>query len=177
MNIGQRINRLRLKNDLTLDELASRTELTKGFISQLERDLTSPSIATLEDIAGALGLSLAQFFQEDIDEKIVFSQSDFFIDEKEGSILHWIVPNAKKNAMEPLLIEVLPHQSSFEVPPHSGEEFGYVLSGKLSLVQNGKATVLKKGQTFYVKGTHSHVLRNDSDSKASVVWVSTPPIF
>ena len=81
MNIGQRINRLRLKNDLTLDELASRTELTKGFISQLERDLTSPSIATLEDIAGALGLSLAQFFQEDIDEKIVFSQSDFFIDD------------------------------------------------------------------------------------------------
>ncbi len=177
MNIGRRINRLRIKNNMTLDELASRTELTKGFISQLERDLTSPSIATLGDIAGALGLSLAQFFQEDIDEKIVFSQNDFFIDEKDGSILHWIVPNAKKNVMEPLLIEVLPHQSSFEVPPHGGEEFGYVLSGKLRLIQDGKEFPLKKGQTFYVKGTHSHYLKNDSDSKASVVWVSTPPIF
>jgi transcriptional regulator with XRE-family HTH domain len=177
MNIGRRINRLRIKNNMTLDELASRTELTKGFISQLERDLTSPSIATLGDIAGALGISLAQFFQEDIDEKIVFSQNDFFIDEKQGSILHWIVPNAKKNAMEPLLIEVLPHQSSFEVPPHGGEEFGYVLSGKLRLVVDGKETPLKKGQTFYLKGANSHHLRNDSDSKASVVWVSTPPIF
>ncbi len=177
MNIGRRINRLRIKNNMTLDELASRTELTKGFISQLERDLTSPSIATLGDIAGALGLSLAQFFQEELDEKIVFSQSDFFTDEKEGSILHWIVPNAKKNAMEPLMIELMPHQSSFIVLPHSGEEFGYVLSGKLQLVQNEKETPLKKGQTFYVKGTHSHYLKNISDSKASVVWVSTPPIF
>lgn len=177
MDIGRRINRLRIKNNMTLDELASRTELTKGFISQLERDLTSPSIATLGDIAGALGITLAQFFQEDPEEKLIFPQSDFFTDEREGTILHWIVPNAKKNAMEPLLIEVLPHASSFEVPPHAGEEFGYVLSGKLRLVINGKELPLKKGQTFYLKGTHSHILKNDSDSKASVLWVSTPPIF
>ena len=177
MNIGQRIKRLRVKNDLTLDELASRTELTKGFLSQLERDLTSPSIATLGDIASALGLSLAQFFQDDLDEKIVFSANDFFTDERDGMTLHWIVPNAKKNAMEPVLVEIKARSESFEVSPHNGEEFGYVVSGKLRLVLDGKETVLKKGQTFYLKGTHPHHLKNDTDKPAAVLWISTPPIF
>ena len=63
MDIGYRIKQLRTKNNLTLEELASRCELTKGFLSQLERNLTSPSIATLQDIVEALGTTLAKFFQ------------------------------------------------------------------------------------------------------------------
>ena len=58
MDIGKRIRQLRVQNDLTLEELASRTELTKGFLSQLERNLASCSIATLEDIAEALGVGI-----------------------------------------------------------------------------------------------------------------------
>ena len=56
MDIGKRVKQLRIKNGLTLEDLASRTELTKGFLSQLERDLTSPSISTLEDIMTKLSL-------------------------------------------------------------------------------------------------------------------------
>ena len=65
MDIGAKIKRLRLSNQLTLEELANRSELTKGFLSQLERDLTSPSIATLENILEALGTNLKDFFSED----------------------------------------------------------------------------------------------------------------
>ena len=50
MNIGQKVRELRIAKNLTQEELADRSELSKGFISQLERDLTSPSIATLVDI-------------------------------------------------------------------------------------------------------------------------------
>ena len=71
MDIGYRIKQLRTKNNLTLEELASRCELTKGFLSQLERNLTSPSIATLQDIVEALGTTLAKFFQEETEEKPV----------------------------------------------------------------------------------------------------------
>ena len=53
MDIGAKIKLLRIKNQLTLEELANRSELTKGFLSQVERNLTSPSIATLEDILEA----------------------------------------------------------------------------------------------------------------------------
>ena len=72
MKIGSKIKRMRIQQELTLEELASRCELTKGFLSQLERDLTSPSIATLSDILEALGSSLSEFFTDSPEEQIVF---------------------------------------------------------------------------------------------------------
>ena len=60
MDIGHKIKQLRIQKGLTLEELASRSELTKGFLSQTERNLTSPSIATLNDIVEALGTSLSR---------------------------------------------------------------------------------------------------------------------
>ena len=72
MDIGHKIKQLRIQKGLTLEELASRSELTKGFLSQTERNLTSPSIATLNDIVEALGTSLSEFFKEDKEERIVF---------------------------------------------------------------------------------------------------------
>ena len=62
MIIGEKIRRLRMELQLTQEELADRTELTKGYISQVERDLASPSIATLVDILEALGTTLGEFF-------------------------------------------------------------------------------------------------------------------
>ena len=64
MDIGQRLKRLRIKNGLTLEELASRSELTKGFFWQRLSDLTSPSIDTLNDILEALGTTLASFLKK-----------------------------------------------------------------------------------------------------------------
>ena len=73
MDIGVKLKAMRLQCGLTQEELADRCELTKGYISQLENNLTSPSIATLIDILTALGSNLKSFFSEDIDEQIVFS--------------------------------------------------------------------------------------------------------
>ena len=99
MNIGEKLKELRLRNGLTLEELAARSELTKGFLSQVERDLTSPSISTLEDLLEALGTNLAEFFKSEKEEKIVFSQQDFFVAEKDAYTIEWIIPNAQKNEM------------------------------------------------------------------------------
>ena len=79
VEIGRKIKQLRIQKGLTLEELASRSELTKGFLSQLERELTSPSIATLNDIVEALGSSLAEFFKEEEQEQLVFHKKDFFV--------------------------------------------------------------------------------------------------
>ena len=76
MQIGEKIKQLRLQHRLTQEELANRCELSKGFISQLERDLTSPSIATLMDILECLGTNLKDFFSESAEEKLVFGPQD-----------------------------------------------------------------------------------------------------
>ena len=96
MNIGEKIKRIRVKNQLTLEELANRSELTKGFLSQVERNLTSPSIATLEDILEALGTSLGEFFAEDKEEQIVFTPNDYFENIQDNYMISYIVPNAQK---------------------------------------------------------------------------------
>ncbi|MBO5926504.1 MAG: helix-turn-helix transcriptional regulator, partial [Clostridia bacterium] len=86
MVLGDKIKELRLGCDLTQEELANRCELSKGYISQLENDLTSPSIATLIDILSALGTSLKEFFSEEEEKKIVFSENDFIEKKEEGII-------------------------------------------------------------------------------------------
>ncbi|WFA09453.1 XRE family transcriptional regulator [Tissierella sp. Yu-01] len=179
MNIGEKIKRLRVKNSLTQEELADRCELTKGFISQVERDLTSPSIATLVDILEGLGTNLKDFFNETVDEKLVFTKDDVF--ESENSelkyTLKWLIPNAQKNNMEPILFELEPEGRSKEDFPHQGEEFGYVIQGSIYLHVGNEKLKVKKGESFYFKANSNHYITNAGKTKASVIWVSTPPNF
>src|SRR5690606_9354573 len=179
MNIGEKIKRLRVKNSLTQEELADRCELTKGFISQVERDLTSPSIATLVDILEGLGTNLKDFFNETVDEKLVFTKDDVF--ESENSelkyTLKWLIPNAQKNNMEPILFELEPEGRSKEDFPHQGEEFGYVIQGSIILYVGNEKYKVKKGESFYYKANSNHYISNEGKTKASVIWVSTPPNF
>lgn len=177
MDLGNKIKRLRVKSNLTLEELASRCELTKGFLSQLERDLTSPSISTLEDILEALGTTLGEFFNEKAEEQLVFTSDDYFIDERDGYKISWIVPNAQKNEMEPIIVEIEPKNCSQTIEPHEGEEFGYVLEGRITLVYGESETIVRKGQNFYIKGDRTHLLKNDGSYTAKVIWITTPPLF
>ncbi len=177
MDIGHKIKQLRIQKGLTLEELASRSELTKGFLSQMERNLTSPSIATLNDIVEALGSTLSEFFKEEKQEKVVFQKKDFFVDEQDSYTVHWIVPNTQKNEMEPILLELPQGGISFEMDPHSGEEFGFVTEGCVTLVCGEESYIVHKGETFYLSGKNSHYLKNEKKTTAKVIWVSTPPLF
>ena len=176
MDIGRKLKQLRIRQDLTLEELASRSELTKGFLSQVERNLTSPSVSTLEDILEALGTDLASFFKESHDEQIVFHEEDFFVDEQEDFTICWVIPNAQKNEMEPMMLTLRPGASSQIIDPHIGEEFGYVLQGKIVLVNAEREYALKKGETFYISGRNTHYIKNNGKNEASVLWISTPPM-
>ena len=93
INIGQKLKSLRQKNNLTQQELADRCELSKGFISQLESNQTSPSLSTLEDILTALGSSFHEFFQEERNENPVCRREDVFIKEVkvEWVPLEWVL--------------------------------------------------------------------------------------
>ncbi|MBZ4663555.1 MAG: putative transcriptional regulator [Caloramator sp.] len=179
MKIGEKIKELRIKNGLTQEELADRCELSKGFISQLERDLTSPSIATLMDILECLGTNIKDFFNDDNDEKVVFKKEDAFEKENEElkNIISWIVPNAQKNIMEPIIITLDEGGSSEVDTPHDGEEFGYVLSGSITLFIGNKKYKLKKGECFYFKPNSNHYIKNNCKTKSQVLWISSPPTF
>lgn len=179
MLIGEKIKRLRIQHGLTQEELANRCELSKGFISQIERELTSPSIATLTDILECLGSSLSHFFTEPAAEKVVFPAESTFVstDEALGTKTRWLVPNAQKNIMEPILLELSPGGRTPEDNPHDGEEFGYVLSGTVLIHLGGQHHRARKGESFYFSATMPHSISNPGKQPARIVWVATPPSF
>ncbi len=175
--IGRKIRELRLRLGLTQEELAARTELTKGFISQLENDVTSPSIATLMDILEALGTDISSFFTEQKEERVVYTPDDMFEKENEGSQILWLVTSAQKNALEPILMTLEGGAQSEEHDPNEGEEFGYVLSGSVTLIDGENKYRVGKGSSFYLRPKGVHYLINNGKTAAKVLWVSTPPSF
>ena len=179
MNIGQKVRELRIAKNLTQEELADRSELSKGFISQLERDLTSPSIATLMDILQCLGTTVSEFFQEEPEDQIVFQNEDYFekIDSELGSKTEWIIPNAQKNMMEPIRLTLKPGGLTYRDLPHEGEEFGYVLKGSIKIHIGHKNYTAKKGESFYFTPHSEHYIEAFGTSGAVILWVSTPPNF
>lgn len=176
--IGAKIKALRIKNGLTQEELANRCELSKGFISQVESEQTSPSIATLVDILECLGTNLSSFFNEATNEKIVFSPADCFEKEsEEGHRVTWLIPNCQKNDMEPILLDLGVGGVSPYDEPHSGEEFGYVLAGSVKIHVGEAVYKAKKGESFYFTADKAHYIENSGRAPARVLWVATPPSF
>ena len=168
MSIGGKLKELRILKGLTQEELADRAELSKGFISQVERDLTSPSIATLMDILQCLGTTIGEFFNEAPEEQIVFEKNDYFIkeDPELKNEIQWIIPNA---------LTLSAGGSTYPDSPHEGEEFGYVLSGSILIHLGNRTYKAKKGESFYYTSDKTHYL--ESRSGATILWVSSPPSF
>ena len=94
-----------------------------------------------------------------------------------GNSIQWIVPTAQRYQMEPLLVVVEPHQSLFEDKPHDGEEFGYLISGRLTLYLGDKTYQVKAGESFYYPAKREHRIANPGSRPAKFIWVSTPPTF
>lgn len=178
INIGEKIKMLRQAKALTQEELASRAGLTKGFISQIERDLTSLSVESLIGILDALDEKPSRFFSGAYDEKVVFKLTDRVELEMENvKTFQILVPAAQNRLMDPALLELQAGEVTPEEEPHEGEEFGFVISGSIDLDFGGKTLRLKKGECFYFEATKKHSIANRRKKPALVLWVSSPPNF
>lgn len=178
LRIGEKIKRLRLASDLTQAELADRAELTKGFISQLENEQTSISVDSLADILDALGVSLAEFFTDAPESQIKFGTDDRVqIDRRGISKFEMLVPGSTNNIMDPIYLELEPGEALDKQGPLPGEQFGYVLKGKVTLTVNKKKFQIKTDQCFYFSSDREHQLSNDHDQTAKLLWVTSPPLM
>ncbi len=179
MEIGVKIKNKRMALGLTQEELAERADLTKGFISQIERDLTSPSVDSFSDILEALGTNMSDFFKGETEEKLVFTEEDYIlnIDEDNKSSIKWIVPNAQKNEMEPIILDLEPKGRSKVYDPNEGETFGYVLKGKVRLVLDEEIQDLEAKECFYTPCDKSMQIINKSTGNSRVLWITNPPSF
>jgi transcriptional regulator with XRE-family HTH domain len=178
LKIGERIRNLRLASDLTQEELADRADLTKGFISQLERDQTSISVDSLLQILKVLNVNVTDFFRETTEEKVVYEATErTALEEMGAEKFELLIPGGTNREMEAALVRLLPGQKTDPVKPFQGEAFGFVLKGSLTLRFGGEKHSAHGGDSFYFSGEREHILENAGQRPVEFIWVTTPPMF
>jgi len=180
MNIGEKIKNLRLAQDLTQEELANRADLTKGFISLLERDLQSPSLDTLELILNALDTNPKDFFDEERRDVVVFSRKHRVIiedEEEKGVKREVLIAGAQDREMDILLVTLAPGAGTYQERAHYGDECGIVLAGKIVVNVGKEIYRASEGDAFYYTANNKHWIENRSDKAAKIIWISAPPSF
>ncbi len=178
LNIGSKIKALRLASELTQEELANRARLTKGFISQLENEKfqTSISLDSLADILDALGVSLPEFFDDTKGTPVVYKVADRIQVDNTGAIsFELLVPGSTNNLMDPILVNLKAGEKLGRRDSHSGEQFGFILKGTVTVVLNKKKYNVSRNSCFYFKSNQPHQIINRSDGEASFLWITSPP--
>ena len=144
----------------------------------MERGLTAPSISTLMDIVECLGTNLAEFFQEESDQPVVYPKEDYFEKtDEDGNRIEWLVASAQSRSMAPILVRIQPGQSMPVDKPHEGEEFGYVLEGKINVHYGRNVYTVRKGDSFIFAANKKHKISSACAKVSTVLWISTPPSF
>lgn len=181
--IGQRIRELRQEKRLTLEELSSRTDLSKSYISEAERGIASLSITALQKIAQALDVPLSHFFllptpaSNTVRITRVGERSEFRMEANEDRTFTSLAAGFPGCVLEPLLITLLPDHARVEPYSHPGEEFAFVLEGSLTVLVQDEEYELGAGDTIHLPSLIPHNWENRTDKPVKVIAVSTPKIF
>lgn len=176
MQIGAKIKALRLKKGLTQEELGERTDLSKGYISQLERDLNSPSIETLFSLLEVLGSTPKDFFDDDSsNDKIVYTKDDHtsFVDHEKQYEMQWLIPTSNEKEMEPVIITFQKKACFKQFEPSLAETFIFVINGKIRVVLGNEEYIATEGSSVYFEASSNHQIFNAHNGVSKILLVAT----
>jgi quercetin dioxygenase-like cupin family protein len=179
MQLGKKIRDLRLRRGMTVQQLALASSLSKGFISQVENDRTSPSLATLTDLARALETSVAYLVVEEERVPHVVRAGDRLRIpfDGEASRVEVLSAQPKRN------LEVLMAELPAGVPAgdqrhyHHGEECIVCLEGRVRMTCGDQTIQLEAGDSCHFDGRVPHALENVGAERARVLIAITPAAF
>jgi transcriptional regulator with XRE-family HTH domain len=174
--VGARVRSLRRERGLTIEQLAAATGLTKGFISQLERDRTAPSLTSIARICDALGVPLSHIFEREPGPALVRRGERVQVASATASENH-LLSSRDEARFQAIESEIAPGAGAGdELSSLPGEmEFVYVLAGSLELQVADETHVLHEGDALTYPLSKPHTWRNASSTdSARVLWVSVP---
>ena len=184
LHIGRKIRELRKKSGLILQGLSDRTGLSKPLLSQIEKGVVSPPVATLLKISRALHVNIGFFFQNgDIEEKVVLVRKDeskvidsrYFGREESGYYYEALAYKKSKKNMEPFLVEFKKKKAEkLSYFSHEGEEFIYLLEGVLEFRTEDQRYVLYPGDSLYFESSIPHAYRALERKNAKALTVVYP---
>lgn len=176
--LGQRLKVLRKSHALSLKQLAERAGLSIGALSQIERDLTSPSVRTLNKLATTFDVPLSHFFSDGHGPEI----DGIVVRRNRGAELKVNAQGIRKRLLTPealaglqlMLVQMAPESSSGpEAYGHPGLDAGYVLTGALRLEVDGRVYLLTEGDSFGFPSTRPHRFECVGTQPAEIIWINT----
>ena len=183
LDIGQKLKAIRKARGLSQRELAARAGLTNGTISLIEKNKTSPSVASLKCLLDAIPISMAEFFStlDDQDAPKVFYRANDFIEvspQGPGQVSLLQLGNAEQHTLQ-VLYETYPPDADTgpELLSHDGEEAGIVVKGSIEVTVDGTVAELQTGEGYLFDSRLPHRFRNQSGQECIVVSACTPPTF
>ena len=188
MCIGQRIKKKRIELGLRGIDLAEKSDLSPGFISQIERNLVNPSVSTLKKIGNALNVSVGTFFEETNSKEktnefslnrspVVHENQRKMLSPNNGVSFYLLNPDMSGDIEFILDIFEPGATTGEELYSHLGEECGLILEGELEVILEDKKYLLKKGDSITFKSTILHRKTNTGKFKSISIWANTPPWF
>ncbi|MBR0816094.1 cupin domain-containing protein [Bradyrhizobium diazoefficiens] len=181
VEVGRRIRDLRRARQFSLETVAARTELSIGFLSQIERGLSSPSLRVLATLADVLGVGIAALFgaspsADGASDQVVTrgSQRPELKLWRTGVSKQLLSPASTDNKLNLFLVHLEPGGSTGdELYTHDGEEAGLVLEGEMMLTVDSETWSLRTGDSFRFASRRPHRFSNPAeDAKAVVLWVN-----
>jgi transcriptional regulator with XRE-family HTH domain len=176
-SIGERIKALRVGQGKTLAELGERAKLSISYLSQIERDKTTPSISTLTSIAKALDVGLRYFFETEAETAFVVRR-----DEGGAAVLsdtriacHHLTPEVGEAKLEVCQITLPPLAPSESLPQRAGEELAFVLSGELTITVGDEQFLLAAGDSVHYNALEPHCWQNFGNEPCAVIWSHAIP--
>ena len=175
IRVGARLRASRRAQGLTIDQVAEATRLTKGFISRVERDETSPSVATLLTLCQVLSLSVGSLFEAPETQVVALKDAPLINMGGSGAVERLVTPRGQSR------VQVL--HSTLQAGADGGEEFytincdvevAHVARGQLQVRFTNKVVDLSVGDTLTFPGREPHTWRNPGETTAEVMWTLVP---
>lgn len=171
INIGSRLRGVRQRQRMTIDQVAELSGLTKGFLSRVERDLTSPSVSTLLKLCEVLGIEVGTLFEVPETMLVRLEEAPRVSLGGEGITEQLVTPRSEKR-VQMIRAEIAPRGSG-EAELYSVDcelEVLHVIAGKFTLVLPEQRVELQAGDTMTFPGREPHSWENESDEAALVTW-------
>lgn len=181
MKIGYKIRNLRLRQRMTLKELAKKTGLTTSFLSQLERSIASPSVSSLEKIASALNTKICSLFENEEQKELIFIKrgtAKKSIDRKKNILSETLASGFFNIRMHPQFFTMgINTKLTRGSIPWEGERFIIVLKGKVELLFDSERLTLEEWDSVYFAYTKKlQRISNIGKTEAKLLWISFTPL-
>ncbi len=177
-SLGDRLRQLRSERNISQRDLAKMAGLSPNSISLIERDATSPSVATLQSLAAALNVRMSDFFEEESPSSVLLIKSgNRPMIESKGAIIEGMGKTLPLQELEPFSITLKSGAGigGEQHVAHSGHEFAFCLQGKVEYVIDNKIYLMEKGDALIFEAKLPHLWRNPFGEEAKFILVLQTP--